>query len=254
MKLYHYTKKTNFRLIWEKKTLKFSEWTNTNDVFEREKIIRITCDSAINNGKSCDTETFRQFVSSVFKEIQSYKQISFCQDYDGIKGYASPLMWGHYARHKRGTHFYSGVCIELDDSKLKLEPFIHPGTINYVDNLESTHLKWFDEKDENIAAQKFVRENIDRLFFYKQKQWEHENEYRLVSKEKEFLDISSAISAVYVLEEDISTINSVKRLVKDSCKIEFLNVGGLGELSLIENDLHAHESGIRKAKAFNRKK
>lgn len=254
MKLYHYTKRTNFRLIWEKKTLKFSEWTNTNDVFEREKIFRITYDSADYYGKRCDTETFRRFVSKVFEEIQLYKQISLCQDYDGIKGYASPLMWGYYARYKRGSHFYSGVCFELDYSKLNIEPLILSDKIKYVDNLESTDLKWIDEPNENIAAQRFVRDNIDKLFFYKHKHWWYENEFRLISKEKDFLDISNAISAVYVLGEDKSTINSVKQIVKDKCKIEFLNVGGLGELSLIATDLHANESGIRKAKAYNRRR
>jgi hypothetical protein len=37
MKLYHYTTFTNFCSIWIQQKLKFSEWTNCNDVFEREK-------------------------------------------------------------------------------------------------------------------------------------------------------------------------------------------------------------------------
>ena len=38
MKLYHYTTFTNFCSIWIQQKLNFSEWTNCNDVFEREKV------------------------------------------------------------------------------------------------------------------------------------------------------------------------------------------------------------------------
>ena len=223
MKLYHYTKISKFPLIWTGKKLKFSEWTSTNDIFERGKVFRLTQESAEYNGKRCDTETFRLFRTNVFKEIQLYKQISFCYDYKDCGGFASPLMWGQYARQQRGKNIQNGVCIEIDSNKLKIGQAIHQDEINYTDKIESTHLKWIDTAPIE-AAQLFVLENLYNLFFTKHSHWEYENEYRLVSKEDEFLDISEAITAIYVLWEDYSTLNKVKRIVKDKSLIKFLGV------------------------------
>ena len=117
MKLYHYTTFTNFCSIWIQQKLKFSEWANCNDVFEREKVFNFTKNSIIYNGKKCPPETFKKFYLNVLEEIKRYKQVSFSKDYrDGIEGFASPMMWGHYAR----DYQRSGVCIELDSSKIKM--------------------------------------------------------------------------------------------------------------------------------------
>ena len=62
MKLYHYTTFTNFCSIWIQQKLKFSEWTNCNDVFEREKIFRFTLNSKIYNGKECPPEAFQEIL------------------------------------------------------------------------------------------------------------------------------------------------------------------------------------------------
>ena len=110
MNLYHYTKFSSFGSIWIQQKIKFSEWTNCNDVFEREKIYNLTLQSKKYNGKECPPERFKQFVSEVFKEAEQYRQVSFSLDYNDLKGYASPMMWGHYARDFQR----SGICIELD--------------------------------------------------------------------------------------------------------------------------------------------
>lgn len=252
MKLYHYTKISKFPLIWAGKKLKFSEWTNTNDIFEREKVFRLTQESALYNGKRCDTETFRLFRANVFKEIQLYKQISFCNDYKDYGGFASPLMWGQYARQQRGKQIQSGVCIEIDRTKLKIGQTIHKDDIYYTDQIESTHLKWIDTAPSE-AAQLFVLENLHNLFFTKHSHWEHENEYRLISKEDEFLDISEAITAIYVLWEDHSTLNKVKRMVKDKSLIKFLEVGGLGQLYMKSNRLDWYEEDVKFLNRLNKK-
>ena len=77
MKLYHYTKFSNFCSIWIQQKLKFSEWTNSNDVYEREKIYNFTQHSKEYKGKMFPSEVFQQFVQNVFKEVEHYKQISF---------------------------------------------------------------------------------------------------------------------------------------------------------------------------------
>lgn len=248
MKLYHYTTFTNFCSIWIQQKLKFSEWTNCNDVFERQKILNFTQSSREFNGKVSPPETFKKFVSDVFEEIQMYKQVSFTKDYrDGIEGYASPMMWGHYAR----DYQRSGVCVELDAAKIKMPPkvIIYKRGVRYSKTLLSTDVCGVDAERYD-AAQTFVENNINQLFFIKHFHWKYENEYRYLSKEPGVaLDISDAIMSVYVLGEDDITLRLVKRIITDTQKISFLNVGGLKTLKLTPLNLYEIEE-LRKDGLF----
>jgi hypothetical protein len=62
-----------------------------------------------------------------------------------------------------------------------------------------------------------------------------------VSKECEELSISGAITAVYVLGEDNITLQSVNRIIMDSEKVEFLNIGGLKGLKLNSMNLYEYK-------------
>ena len=236
MKLYHFTTFTNFCSIWIQQKLKFSEWTNCNDVFEREKIYNLTQQSKEFNGKKFPVEIFRSFLQNVYKEVELYRQISFSLDYKEIKGYASPMMWGHYARDFQR----SGVCLELDSSKLIVprDKTTYKKKVSYRKDLTPTHIGGVDAEKED-AAQTFVIENRNNLFFKKHWHWKYENEYRIVSKECKEVDISEAITSVYVLGEDDITLQLVKRIITDTQKISFLNVGGLKTLKL--NSLNLYE-------------
>ena len=239
MKLYHFTTFSNFCSIWIQQKLKFSEWTNCNDVFEREKTYNLTLQSKIYKDKECPPEIFNKFVSEVFKETERYKQISFSRDYKDMSGYASPMMWGHYAR----DYQRSGVCIELDS--LKIRPAekgtkVYKDIVKYKKMLTATHIGGVDAERAD-AAQTFVIKNRKQLFFQKHLHWKPENEYRCVSKNCEYLDISDAITSVYVLGEDDITLQAVKRIIRDSERISFLNVGGLKSLSLNPMNLYEYE-------------
>lgn len=238
MKLYHYTTFTNFCSIWIQQKLKFSDWTNCNDVFEREKVFNFTLNSRKYKGKECSPEALKKFYLGVFEEIKKYRQISFSKDYrDGIKGYASPMMWGHYARDYQRC----GICIELEASKIKMPKRvkIYKRGVSYTKSLIATHVGGVDAERYD-AAQAFVENNINQLFFIKHFHWKYENEYRYLSKELDaVLDISDAITSVYVLEEDNITLQLVKRIITDTQKISFLNVGGLKTLKL--NPLNLYE-------------
>ena len=60
------------------------------------------------------------FLILFFREIDSYKQISLTKNYKTLKGYASPMMWGQYARRKtRYNTWKDGVCIELESSRIE---------------------------------------------------------------------------------------------------------------------------------------
>ena len=250
MKLYHYTTFTNFCSIWIQQKLKFSGWTNCNDVYEREKMYNFTLQSKEYKGKRFSDEVFRQFTQNVFKEVELYRQISFCLDYKDIKGYASPMMWGHYAR----DYQRSGVCLELDSSKIVFPTSrkIFKKKVSYRRDLMATHVGGVDAERED-AAQTFVIENRNNLFFRKHWHWKYENEYRIVSKECEELDISGAITSVYVLGEDDVTLQSVNRIIMDSEKVGFLNVGGLKSLRLNSMNLYDYNSIQEEIKYINEK-
>lgn len=248
MILYHYTTFSNFCSIWIQQKLRFSEWTNCNDVYEREKTYKFTQQSNEYNGKKYPIGVLRQFSQKVFEEVGQYRQISFCMDYRDIKGYASPMMWGHYARDFQRK----GVCLEFDSSKIKFptNSKIYKRKVSYKKDLMATHIAGVDAEKED-AAQIFVIGNRNNLFFKKHWHWKYENEYRLVSKEREYLDILGAITSVYVLGEDDVTLQSVNRIVMDSRKVEYLNVGGLDILKLNSMSLYDRESLIEEMRYIN---
>lgn len=225
MKLYHYTTFTNFCSIWIQKKIMFSEWMKCNDVYERAKTLRISQLSAEYEEKKFSAEVLNDFIKKVFKELEAYKQVSFCTDYDDMKGCLSPMMWGHYARdYKR-----SGVCIELDSHKIrpdKKEAMFYQDNVKYESKLPETVVFGVD-LDKEGAEQDFVVNNIDKLFFLKHPHWMAENEYRYISKDCESLDISDAITSVYVLGDDNITLESVSSIVKNPKMISLLCVGGL---------------------------
>ena len=69
------------------------------------------------------------------------------------------------------------------------------------------------------------------MFFTKHRHWEHENEYRFISKDCNEIDISEAIIGVYVLDKDSTTMEEVRKCVKDSLKVYFITIGGFNGLS-----------------------
>lgn len=217
-------------------------------MYEREKIYNFTQNSREYNGKKCPPEIFKKFTSNVFEEVKLYRQISFCVDYqDGLEGYASPAMWGHYAR----DYQRSGVCIELDDSKIKYpQSKLYKGKVHYKKCLKPTHIGGVDAETSN-AAQKFVILNRKNLFFNKHRHWKYENEYRYISKECEYIDISNAITSIYVLGEDNITLESVKRIIIDTEKVSFLNIAGLKTLTLNQMNLYDYEMALEELKYFS---
>ena len=223
MLLYHYTKFERFQEIWKSKALNFNVQTNTNDIFERNKII--IADTCFSKRNGLDTNSV---ISQIFTEIRKYKQVSFCKDYpDGTKGYASPMMWGQYARSKNKDNIWEdGVCLELDSSKIII-PSNHylQGEIMYTKELDNIHLSSIDFTKNNVITD-LIYSNKDLLFFSKHKHWEHESEYRFLSKYDEVMNISNAIMGIYVLDRESNTFIKVKDLVGDPSLIYFMIKGG----------------------------
>lgn len=201
MKLYHFTTLESFTKIWVTKTLKFSVYKNLNDSFEVNKYI----DSLYALDKS--SEKF-------FTILSKYKQISFAMDADE-EGYKSPMMWGHYA------HNENGVCIELDSEKLKIDENMFLGKVEYDYNIPFIS---FDKRMllEEPEIDSYIKDYQRDIFFIKHKHWEHENEYRIISKSEDKLSIDGAITKIYAYNKSGVNTKVIKHLVRDEVEVRFL--------------------------------
>ena len=196
-KLYHYTSFDSFVKIWLSKSLRFSPVSNVNDI--QEKVI----EASIANPEQF--ELARSFIA----KRKSYKQVSFTMDYDSyLKGCMSPMMWGLYADKTKG------VCIELDYDKIQFPYNCLKGMVKYKTILNKYNGISPDVRTEN-DLNKFILKHQKELFFTKNKCWSGENEYRVLSKEDNYLYIENAISAVYLASEKSPELDFVRKLVDD---------------------------------------
>lgn len=197
-KVYHTTSLNSFMLIWAKKRLKFAPITGLNDMLEAALSI------------SHESPQLLPMLFAMQDVRKAYKQISFTMDFDSsIKGYASPLIWGVYGDKN------NGVCIELDFDKLKLPVNYFCDIVGYDDTT-----KYKIEIPEDVVTvnslKSFIRAHQKELFFVKDKCWEHENEYRIISDVDEYLDIADAITSVYVANLDGMAFEIVDELLKNT--------------------------------------
>lgn len=204
-KLYHYTSFESFVKIWLSKTLKFSSVKNVNDVLES---VRRT-----------QAATFPQMpLMEAFIDIRiQFKQISLTMDYDSyMKGCMSPCMWGYYADKKKG------VCIELDYDKLIFSKNVIKGPVIYKERIpDATHIPVEVTTINQLLS--FMRRNARSEFLTKHISWKGENEYRIVSRDDDFLDISNAISAIYLTSYDSDECIFVEKLVDEAVPVKYLH-------------------------------
>jgi hypothetical protein len=133
-----------------------------------------------------EVELYKQI--SLTKEVESYKRIPFtteCGNFKKIPACMIPTMWGHYGDKGKG------VCIRMDISKIKFSKGLFRGSVFYKEKMDPI------DCDSSDITQ-FIAKNKKHIFFTKTKDWKDEKEYRIVSKEDEFLDISDAISEIII--------------------------------------------------------
>jgi len=200
--LYHYTSFESFVKIWNNKTLKFSIVTNLNDILESNYSV-----FGHNLG---DIELMDRFL----ERRKSYKQISLCMDFDSYtKGCMSPMMWGQYAN--KGN----GVCIELDFIKLqeRLGPSMLYGSVDYRAKLPIPPMT----NDIRTDIDEYIKLNQKQIFFTKHDSWQSENEFRIVSKEDVFLDVSDVITSIYVTKKNSAETNCIKSMLANEKDVYF---------------------------------
>lgn len=201
-KIYHTTSLNSFMLIWAKKRLKFAPLTGVNDMKE------MTFSASNENPQLLPMLFAMQDVR------KAYKQISFTMDFDSsIKGYASPLIWGVYGDKN------NGVCIELDYNKLDLPTNYFCDIVEYEDKVK--HQIEIPKDIVTVNSLKsFIQTHQKELFFIKDRCWKYENEYRIISDTDEYLDITNAITAVYIANLDGLAFEIVDELLRNT-NIEF---------------------------------
>lgn len=204
-KLYHYTSFESFVKIWLSKSLKFNSVKSVNDVIE--SVLR------------AQASNFLQApLMKAYLDIRpQFKQISLTMDYDSyMKGCMSPCMWGYYADNKKG------VCIELNYDKLNFPKDVLKGAVVYKELTKDATIIPTDVKTINQLIS-FIRHNSKEEFFTKHNSWKGENEYRIISRDDDFLDISNAIEAVHLTSYDSEECLFVEKLVDGAVPVKYLH-------------------------------
>ena len=194
VRLYHFTSSdAAFRII-ESSKLRFGKSFRMNDLIESNRVVfqRIVTDDLLGNPRNC------LFAEA---EMRRYQQISFSQDreYDGraFLGFDLHTMWGLYAN--KGY----GVCLVFDKGKLGFADGDYGNDVEYYDVVEQS-FEFRNRSREGIKSEIWRRK--EEIFFMKRKEWEYEQEYRIIRRAKnemdiEYLDVSDSLSFVIVCKD-----------------------------------------------------
>ncbi len=212
--IYHYTtSETALLHILKDMKLRLSPRLNSHDPIENAK-------EFISYSGETDYDIM-EIGSVISSELKKAKQISFCKNktYDlkqGIPmiypfekyGFAKPRMWDNYGNK------YKGVCIAL--SRNKLEDAIRNTALfdNNDDDVEYLNYREFSTRHQSIIWKDTVTNTFDyylrhfkNRLFYKHKDYEMENEYRICSLSNEpfdYIDIKDAIIGLVVSDIGIN--------------------------------------------------
>ncbi len=193
-RLYHFTDFESACKIIQSKRLRFGKLPRMNDLIESNKIVfqRVVFNSL---EEDKDNGLFAE------EEMRRYQQISFAQDRyvdDKIyEGFNLHTMWGLYA--DRGY----GACLVFDKDKLKLEKGDYAKDVEYLDFVLPDYT--FRNKSKTGIKSEIWRRR-DEIFFCKRKEWEYEQEYRVIRRSKNemdnhYLDVSDALSFVILCRD-----------------------------------------------------
>lgn len=170
-KLYHFTKYDTALKILESNRLRFGRLDNMNDIHENDKIVFVDANNQqINKFPSATLDALHD-------EIYKYRQISLTAEGEpGDKlGFDLHQMWGLYA--DKGE----GVCLVFDKNELAkwLDVGMGQERVSYDDTIESFFIS-FSNDPQKVPDE--VRDHINDIFYHKRKEWEHEQEFRLLTQ------------------------------------------------------------------------
>ena len=215
-KLYHFTSFDTALKIIESIHLRYGRLNNMNDIHENDKIVFV-------DANNHPTDKFPSDVlDELYDEIYKYRQISLtADDNEGDKdGFDLHQMWGLYA--DKGE----GVCLIFD--KKELEKGFGSATlhdrVSYDKTVDSYYISLSNTADK-VSVE--IREHANEIFFHKRREWEHEQEYRLLRRcplatREEYLFLGHALKFV-ILSSRLHNLDEVlyfKKIKNIKDKIE----------------------------------
>lgn len=218
-RLYHFTSFKAACSIIKSGQLRFGKLFRMNDLIESN---RMGFGRAIQGYLSADnSRDLKDMLAE--NEMHRYQQLSFSQDLEHddccYLGFDLHTMWGLYA--DKGY----GVCLVFDKDKLTIQDGDYANNVSYHDFVTQCY-ETHNRSRAGIKAEIWRRR--DEIFFLKRKEWEHEQEYRIIRRARnewddEYLDISNALSFVIICK-DYSVCSGESMFGGDYyCDLKYLN-------------------------------
>ncbi|MBR4197389.1 MAG: DUF2971 domain-containing protein [Bacteroidales bacterium] len=203
-KLYHYTSFDTFLKIFYGKRLKFGEAVSMNDIMEANKRLMANLNHY-------------PLLFALRDTLAKYKQLCFTMNYDSLlKGCMSNSMWYHYGDKR------NGVCLEFDFNRLDLPTNAIYGPVSYKYLLKAGIILP-DEVQTINNVEKYVRDNLKKIFFEKTIEWKCENEFRIMCPNESFLNINGAISAIYFTDCESEHVKVAEKIVGNDFPIRYID-------------------------------
>lgn len=174
-----------------------------NDIFEHTKQVFFDTHSLF------DIEE-----KDVLCELKRYCQVSFSNDHHDKRAFMLWQMWGHYADSGKG------ICLVFEKSKLAdlCRGQFYFGDVFYT-----------EEECGNIVLNEspkpFFENNISEIFFTKNREWEHEREFRIISSfdddTNHYLSFGDSLLCAIAISEQPASVNDA--LAKHNKPLLFLS-------------------------------
>lgn len=238
--IFHYTKlETAIEKILPKNRLRFSSFENVNDPIEIiSRSISIYWENNEINGEHVDNIKYEDIVNTI--RLEESKLLCFSMNNSDIRfggnsvldrdnffesGFFKLRMWDQYGNN------HKGLCIALSKSQLEKDMCVNydnyiwkSGAVSYNNSVlkarEAYQIKANNhliDDFKNYFLSDYLEENYAKLYFTKIKDWQNENEYRLLliglSGEEYYLNIKNSIRAIFCglnfPNESFSTLRSI---------------------------------------------
>ena len=192
--LCHYTSFEAALRIIGSNSLRFGDFRNMNDVAEVKR------------------EELSMYPEEFEREVKQYKSISLTFSSDTKMAFDIAPLWGHYA------HNGNGVCLMFDkESLMKQYNKQYPEMclpsqleIKYIEDFTNAVFPEADYDGNRPLNQK----EIENIFYTKAKDWEYENEYRLLVRDDKcdgedyFLNFGDALMGAIVCFPKVENLES----------------------------------------------
>ena len=172
-----------------------------NDIHENDKLSYVDYSGSPIKSISSD------ILDAISCEMSKYRQISFTIDDNKHNklGFDLHQMWGIYA--DKGY----GVCLVFDKASLceRIDETYLSNAVTYDNAVNSFYIA---NSDDHLSIQQEIQYHAEEIFFYKRKEWEHEQEYRLIKRfpnlmREEYLDYGNALK--YIILNSIIENNDI---------------------------------------------